>query len=349
MSGTIELDYPPYYNSVQDYDDLLSVRDIEQDLWLNDDLAAGWNDAAKNDITAGGVDDVRLDPFDVQAFMAPPALGSDMHVVTAQAHFTALPCVDARVEAVPSAASRKRKVRSAPSTTTGAQGGALSKEEVVHKLSLGDIVLVENDDIAGAMAKGGNKSNSGNNTVPGNLSKAKQPTQSLYVWRRDDGLNNYSITEYYETVFKALEQWVAMNIPGERRGEDGERHDFMKWSWFKLESEEERDRMYQAILSNKKERTQNKRRKAMDTTDGEELTKEDVNEFGKMEVNQVGKMLGEMGIVRDGKRKGRVYLDFRFSTHQWNKQGWRLTKARNLPRPDIKPWKWAVQPALPCV
>ena len=140
-----------------------------------------------------------------------------------------------------------------------------------------------------------------------------------------------------------------MNIPGERRGEDGEKHDFMKWSWFKLESEDERNRMYQAILSNQKERTQNKRRKAMDTTDGEELTKEDVNEFGKMEVNQVGKMLGEMGIVRDGKRKGRVYLDFRFSTHQWNKQGWRLTEARNLPRPDIKPWKWAVQPALPCV
>ena len=69
----------------------------------------------------------------------------------------------------------------------------------------------------------------------------------------------------------------------------------------------------------------------------------------KREVNKVAKMLSEMGIVRDGKRKDRLYLDFRFSTHQWNKQGWRLTKARNLPRPDIKPWKWAVQPAPPCV
>ena len=179
MFGTIVLDYPPCYHSVQDYDDLLSVRDMEQDLWLNDDLTAGWNDAAKNDMTAGGVDDVSLDPFDVQAFMAPPALGPDMHVVTAQGHFTALPCVDARVEAVPSAASRKRKVRFAPSTTTGAQGGALSKEEVVYKLCLGEIVLVENDDTAGAMAKGGNKSNAGSNKVPGNLRKAKQTTQSL--------------------------------------------------------------------------------------------------------------------------------------------------------------------------
>ena len=63
----------------------------------------------------------------------------------------------------------------------------------------------------------------------------------------------------------------------------------------------------------------------------------------KREVNQVAKMLSEMGIVRDGKRKGRVYLDFRFSTHQWNKQGWRLTKARNHPRQEIKPWKWVTQ------
>ena len=229
MFGTIEPDHSPYYNSVQDYDDLFSVSVLEQELWM------------KNETAAGGEEDI-------QPFMSPP-----------------------------------------------------------------------------------------------------EPTNCLYVFRRDDGLNDYSITEYCATVFKALEQWVAMNIPGERRGEDGEKHDFMKWSWFKLESEDERNRMYQAILSNQKERTQNKRRKAMDTTDGEELTKEDVNEFGKMEVNQVGKMLGEMGIVRDGKRKGRVYLDFRFSTHQWNKQGWRLTEARNLPRPDIKPWKWAVQPALPCV
>ena len=98
--------------------------------------------------------------------------------------------------------------------------------------------------------------------------------------------------------------------------------------------------MYQAILSNQKERTQNKRRKTIEMPDEQQF---------KMDVNQVGKMLGEMGIVRDGKRKGRVYLDFRFSTHQWNKQGWRLTEARNLPRPDIKPWKWAVQPALACV
>ena len=220
MFGTIEPDHSPYYNSVQDYDDLFSVSVLEQELWM------------KNETAAGGEEDI-------QPFMSPP-----------------------------------------------------------------------------------------------------EPTNCLYVFRRDDGLNDYSITEYYATVFQVLDDWVTINIPGERRGTDGEKHYLMRWSWFKLESTEERDGMYQAILSNKKERTQNKRRKTIEMPDEQQF---------KMDVNQVAKMLSEMGIVRDGKRKGRVYLDFRFSTHQWNKQGWRLTKARNLPRPDIKPWKWAVQPAPPCV
>ena len=338
MSATsIELDFLANDHAVQDHD-LVPVCDIEQDLFMEHDYTTGFHNPSESDMDANGVEDLNLRAFDAQDFMSPPALSLDVNGVVAtdmEKISGALSSASsnehhAHVQFVPLTASNKRKEPS----TTPPQRAALSEEEVLFQFSLGYIELAENDDTAGALVKGGNKSNDGDSNIAGNLSKAKEPTQSLYVWRRDDGLNCYTITEYYATVFQTLDDWITMNIPEERRGTDGPKHYLMTWSWFKLENKEERDGMYQAILSNKKEGTQNKRRKAMDMTEAE---------LCKKEVNQVGKLLGEMGVGRDGKRKDRLYFGFRFKTHQWNKQGWRLTKARNHPRQEIKPWKWVTQ------
>lgn len=190
--------------------------------------------------------------------------------------------------------------------------------------------LLSSTPYMGALENGGNKSSGavGPTKQSGNLTKCQAPIEKLYVMQDAHGFNEYKLREHYMELIAIYEDWIKENLPKTNYTCAGNAPVAVT-SW-KFKDEKQRDQFYNLVSALFKKRPQNMRR-------GNDLT---LKNEKKKDFQQVRRFLSELGIKRPpGSRQRQVYLEYYIDRDAWNKNAWRLTAARNYPRPKICPIK----------
>ncbi len=198
------------------------------------------------------------------------------------------------------------------------------------KLTAKTCEFLPSENYMGALGNGGNKSSGavGPTKQSGNLTNCQAPINKLYVLQNSEGYNQYELREHYQELIATYEMWIMEHLP-ETHYTCGDNAPVKVTSW-EFRDKGQRDQFYDMVSCLFKRRPQNSRL-VNDLRQKSDKAKD---------YQQVRRFLSELGIKRPtGSRQSEVYLKFYMDKQAWNKNAWRLTAARNFPRPEICPIK----------